>query len=309
MAPAFTNSSLPRLLITGTSGFLGWHLCRQACEDWQVFGTFLNHPIEILGVSCQAINLTDKAAVQQYLQELQPDAVIHTAALSKPNQCEQEPELSFLANVEATCNLAEFCGKYQIPLVFTSTEQVFDGQSAPYLETDSPSPINVYGRHKMEAEGLIQALHPRAVICRMPLMYGPPSPTANSFVQGFIQTLKAQKPLTLFVDEYRCPVYVEDAAKGLLLALGKGTGILHLGGPERISRYDFGLLLAEVFDLDANYIRRCYQKDVSMPAARPGDLTTRNDRAYAIGYSPRNVRDGLISLRHVMENLPQISDA
>jgi dTDP-4-dehydrorhamnose reductase len=301
MAPAFTNPSLPRLLITGASGFLGWHLCCQARKDWQVFGTFRTHPTEISGVSCRAIDLTDKAVVREWLQELQPDAVIHTAALSKPNQCEQEPELSFLANVDATRNLAEFCGKHQIPLVFTSTEQVFNGQSAPYLEIDPPSPINVYGRHKVEAEGLIQALHPGAIICRMPLMYGPSSPTADSFVQGFIQTLKAQKLLPLFEDEYRCPAYVEDAARGLLLALEKGTGILHLGGPERISRYAFGLLLAEVFDLDANYIRRCYQKDVSMPAARPGDLTTRNDRAYAIGYSPRNVRDGLISLRHGME--------
>ncbi len=296
-----TNPSLPRLLITGVSGFLGWHLCRQAYKDWQVFGTFRTHPIKISGVSCQAIDLTDKTAVQQCLQELQPDAVIHAAALSKPNQCEEKPELSFLANVEATRNLAEFCGKHQIPLVFTSSGKVFDGQSAPYLETDPPSPINVYGRHKVKAESLIQALHPGAVICRMPLMYGPPSPTTASFVQNFIQTLQAQKPLSLFWDEYRCPAYVEDAAKGLLLALERGIGILNLGGPERISCYEFGLLLAEVFDLDASYIRRCYQNEVSMPAARPADLTTFNDRAYAIGYSPRNVRDGLVSLRHAME--------
>ena len=296
-----TNSSLPRLLITGASGFLGWHLCRQACKNWQIFGTFLTHPIEISGVSCQAIDLTDKAAVQQYLQELQPDAVIHTAALSKPNQCEEKPELSFLANVEATRNLAEFCGEHQIPLVFTSSEKVFDGRSAPYLETDPPSPINVYGRHKVKAERLIRKLHPGAVICRMPLMYGPPSPKTNSFVQSFIQTLQAQKPLYLFLDEYRCPAYVEDAANGLLLTLEKGMGVFHLGGPERINCYDFGLLLAEVFGLDASYIHRCYQNDISMPAARPADLTTLNDKAYAIGYSPRNVRDGLISLRHVME--------
>lgn len=86
-----------------------------------------------------------------------------------------------------------------------------------------------------------------------------------------------------------------------MLALEKGTGILHLGGPERISRYEFGLLLAQVFELDPNPIVPCQQADVAMAAARPADLTTHNERATAIGYSPRDVRAGLIALRQSLE--------
>lgn len=289
--------SLPRLLVTGASGFLGWHLCRRARQQWQVQGTYCNHPVELPGVELHQIDLTKKSAVQHWLQRLRPEAVIHTAAFSKPNQCEQNPELSYAVNVQTTATLAEFCGKHQIPFVFTSTEQVFDGQSAPYSEAEPPSPINTYGRHKVDAEGLLQQRHSQAAICRMPLMYGPPSPAAESFVQGFIRTLAARQPLSLFVDEYRCPAYVEDAADGLLLALARGKGIFHMGGPERISRYEFGLLLAQVFDLDAAFITPCRQADVPMPAVRPGDLSTRNERAIALGYRPRTVQQGLIATK------------
>lgn len=289
--------SPPRLLVTGASGFLGWHLCRLAQNRYQVHGTYHSHPVDLPGVNLHAIDLTQREPVQTWLRQLQPDAIIHTAALSKPNHCEQNPDLSRRVNVDVTRTLAEFCRDYQIPLVFTSTEQVFDGKSAPYSETDPVGPTNLYGHHKVEAEHLIQQLCPQAVICRMPLMYGPPTPAAASFVDGFIHTLAAQQPLSLFVDEYRTPAYVEDAAEGLLLALEKGTGVLHLGGPERISRYDFGLVLAEVFNLDSTFITPCHQADVPMAAARPGDVSTQNQRAALLGYRPRTVREGLVQTR------------
>jgi len=259
------------------------------------------------GVTAHRLDLTNSKEVESWLSQLQPDGVIHTAALSKPNQCEQEPDLSYQVNVEATRTLARFCSSRQIPLVFTSTEQVFDGESAPYPETAHPSPINVYGRHKYEAEQILQQLHPQAVICRMPLMYGLPGPTSQSFVQGFIQKLEAQQPLPLFVDEYRSPAYVEDAAEGLLMALEKGVGMLHLGGPERISRYQFGLLLAEIFNLDGASISPSYRAEVPMPAARPADLTTHNHRAIAMGYAPRTPREGLMAMKQTMKDFSAAS--
>jgi dTDP-4-dehydrorhamnose reductase len=296
-----SNPPSERLLVTGASGFLGWHLCRQAIHRWQVHGTHYAHPFQLTGATAHGIDLTHREAVKHWLSQLRPDAVIHIAALSKPNQCEQEPELSYRVNVEVTRTLAEYCGRVQIPLVFTSTEQVFDGESAPYSETARPSPINVYGRHKVAAEQLIRQLHPGAVICRMPLMYGPASPTSQSFVQGFIQKLKDYQSLSLFVDEHRSPAYVEDAAEGLLMALEKGSGVLHLGGPERISRYEFGLLLAEIFDLDASSISPSYRADVPMPAVRPADLTTHNSRAMALGYVPKTPREGLLAMKLAMQ--------
>jgi dTDP-4-dehydrorhamnose reductase len=282
------------LLVTGASGFLGWQVCRQARSQWRVVGTCHTHPLAIDDVALQPIDLTDIPRLVAWLQTLAPEAVIHTAAMAQPNRCEQQPAASYAINVAVTRTLAQYCGQRQIPLVFASSDQVFDGQSAPYVETDPPSPINVYGRHKAEAEGFVQTLHPAAAICRLPLMYGPPSPTSESFLQGFIRTLTAGDPLRLFVDEYRSPAYVEDVAQGLLLILANhGSGIFHLGGPERINRYDFGLLLAEIWGLNPALICPSRQAEVTMPAARPADVSTQGTRAYALGYRPRPPAAGL----------------
>lgn len=293
MAQPTLASTHRRLLITGASGFLGWHLTRAAQATWQVEGTYHRHAPPLPGVKLHCIDLTDAIALKAWLAQVAPDAVIHTAALSQPNRCEQEPDLSYAMNVEATRVLAQFCGERQIPFVFTSTDQVFDGQAAPYDETSPPRPISVYGRHKVEAEAIIQAAHPTAAICRLPLLYGPPSPTAECFLQGFLRTLEAGQPLHLFVDEFRTPAYVEDAAAGLLLALEKASGLLHLGGPDRLSRYDFGLHLTEVFGLDKTLLLPSKQADVAMPAARPADVSSSSHRAIDLGYRPRGVMAGL----------------
>lgn len=307
-APGPARTDIPaqrRLLVTGASGFLGWHLCRAAQATWQVTGTYHRHMPPLPGVTLHAIDLIDLRRVASWLTELAPDAVIHTAALSQPNRCEQAPDLSYAINVETTRVLAQVCGasgtgrsaNRQIPFVFTSTDQVFDGQSPPYNEASPANPISLYGRHKVEAEVLIQALHPTAVICRLPLLYGPPSPTAECFLQGFVRTLEAGQPLHLFTDEFRTPAYVEDAAAGLLLALEKATGLLHLNGPERLSRYDFGLRMAEVFGLEQDLILPSKQADVAMPAARPPDVSSNSERAFNLGYCPREVVAGLVATR------------
>lgn len=297
MAHSTLTSTHRRLLITGASGFLGWHLARAAQATWQVEGTYHRHAPPLPGVKLHCIDLTAAIALNDWLAQVAPAAVIHTAALSQPNRCEQEPDLSYKVNVEATRALAQFCGSRHIPFVFTSTDQVFDGQAAPYDETSLPSPISVYGRHKAEAEAIIQAAHPNAVICRLPLLYGPPSPTAECFLQGFLRTLGAGQPLHLFTDEFRTPVYVEDAAAGLLLALEKATGLLHLGGPDRSSRYDFGLRLAEVFGFDKRLLVPSQQADVVMPAPRPADMSSRSPRAFELGYRPCGIVAGLTAVK------------
>jgi dTDP-4-dehydrorhamnose reductase len=294
------NSPPPRrqLLVTGASGFLGWHLCRAAQADWptpwQVEGTYHRHCPTLLGVRLHPLDLTDAQATGDCLKAIAPDAVIHTAALSQPNRCEQEPDHSYAINVLATRHLAQYCAQRHIPFVFTSTDQVFDGQAAPYDETSAPRPINRYGQHKAEAEALVQTLHPTAAICRLPLLYGPASPTAKCFLQGFLHTLTVGQPLALFTDEFRTPAYVEDVAAGLLLALKKTSGLLHLGGPERLSRYEFGLRMAEVFGFDADLLVPSHQADVAMPAARPVDVSSHSQRAFDLGYRPRGVEAGLI---------------
>lgn len=307
---------MKKLLVTGASGFLGWNLCHVAKHNWQVYGTYFTNYVTIDDVNLYKVNLTDYIALEQLFSTLQPDAVIHLAAASKPNFCQNNPQISYNINVTTSLYLAQLCAAADIPFVFTSTDLVFDGrrysalkrrsllrlrQNSFYQENDPVSPICIYGKHKVIAEQKIQEIYPNAAICRMPLMFGIPAPVANSFIQGFIKTLKAEQELNLFVDEFRTPVSATTAAQGLLLALEKQVnGILHLGGQERISRYDFGLLLAKVLKLNQDLIVPGKQQDVIMAAPRSPDTSLDSSKAWQLGYQPLSLRDELIAISDVI---------
>ncbi len=288
---------MKKLLVTGASGFLGWNLCHVAQETWQVYGTYCTHSVTRGDVKLYKIDLTDYTALEKFFTAIQPDAVIHLAAASKPNFCQKNPEVSYKINVTASMYLAQLCAKINIPFIFTSTDLVFDGQNPFYKESDPVSPICVYGEHKVIAEKKILKIYPVAAICRMPLMFGLPSPVANSFIQSFIQTLKAGQELNLFVDEFRTPVSATTAAKGLLLALEKRIkGILHLGGKERISRYEFGLLLAKLFNFNQDLIIPGKQQDMIMAAPRSPDTSLDSSKAWQLGYQPSSLKEELVSI-------------
>jgi dTDP-4-dehydrorhamnose reductase len=287
---------MQKLLITGASGFLGWHLCELASGKWDVYGTYFSHYLEIPGAKLVKVDLTDFTKLKKVFEEIQPSAVIHTAALSQPNYCQTHQEESHSINVTASLNIAGLCADNSIPCVFTSTDLVFDGTKGFYKETDSVNPVNIYGEHKVMAEVGMLELYPQAAICRMPLMFGNATPTATSFLQSFIKTLQEGKELKLFTDEFRTPVNGKTAVEGLLLALNKVQGIIHLGGKERISRYDFGRLLVEIFEISDAKIQASQQKDVKMAAPRASDVSLDSSKAFELGYAPLSLREQLISV-------------
>jgi dTDP-4-dehydrorhamnose reductase len=287
---------MKKLLITGCSGFLGWHLCQLGQIEYDIFGTYFSHEIKIPGVTTIKVDLTDYKNLKEIFNEIKPDAVIHTAAQSQPNFCQTHPTESSVINVTASLNIAGLCANSGIPCAFTSTDLVFDGLNAPYKETDAVCPVNVYGQQKVMAEIGMLERYPLVAICRMPLMFGNATPTATSFIQGFIETLKDGRELNLFTDEFRTPVSGTTAAKGLLMALENVNGIIHLGGKERISRYDFGQLLVEIFNLPASSLKAGRQQDVKMAAPRPADVSLDSNKAIALGYESLSIRDELLLL-------------
>lgn len=288
---------MPKLLVTGASGFLGWNLCQLAATEWDVFGVYHLRSLTIPNTTILKADLTNTQELQHLFQTIQPDAVIHLAAESSPNRCQANPETSHRINVTVSIDIANLCAEADRPFVFASSDQVFNGLTPPYREDDPLSPVNLYGEQKAQAEREILKCHPTATICRMPLMFGAAPPTATSFLQPFLQTLRNRQDLKLFIDEVRTPVSGTTAAKGLLLALQKVQGYIHLGGKERISRYDFGQLMVEIFDLPADGLKASHQRDVKMLASRPPDVSLDSSKAFALGYSPASVREELERLR------------
>ena len=285
---------MQKLLVTGASGFLGWNLCQYAQTRWQVYGTYFSHEVTIPGAILSKTDLKDFAALNQLFKEIKPDAVIHTAAASKPNFCQTHREESHAINVGVAVNIARLCSEHNLPCAFTSTDLVFDGKHPLYKETDPVCPINHYGEQKVIAEQKMSEIYPAIALCRMPLMFGLASPVSPSFVQGMVNHLKAGKVINLFTDEFRTPASATAASQGLLLAIEKQVqGVLHLGGKDRISRYDFGLLLANILQLPTDLIRPGKQADVVMVAPRSPDTSLDSSKAFALGYQPLSLKEEL----------------
>jgi dTDP-4-dehydrorhamnose reductase len=287
---------MKKLLITGASGFLGWNLCRTASLKYQVIGVCNNHKVEVPGVTFIKCDLLQYSSLKELFQRVKLDAVIHCAAVSSPNYCQQHVSEAYKMNVTLSSSIAGLCNEREIPCVFTSTDQVFDGESAPYDEGSIVCPVNVYGQQKVTAELEMQVRHDQLVICRMPLMYGDAPECATSFIQPWIKSLKSGEKLSLFTDEVRTVVSASDAAKGLLLALERARGIIHLGGKERLSRYQFGLKLAGSLGISSELITACTRKGFPMPAPRPADVSLNSEKAFSIGYAPGLVEEELQKL-------------
>ncbi len=183
--------------------------------------------------------------------------------------------------VEGTRGIAEAVAQTGARLIHMSTDLVFDGEHAPYVESDPPAPLNFYGAAKAEAERIVADICPAAAIVRTSLVtcFHPPDPRTQPILDAL---LGHRPPATLFTDEYRCPVRVEDLAAALVELISRPfSGILNIAGPERLSRYELGLRIAAYHRLDpATSILPVLTASSGMP--RPRDCTLSIDLVRSI---------------------------
>lgn len=286
MIVADKDRTKPKLLITGAGGLLGHALCAAARPNWSVLALYRRHRPQLEGIGLARLDLTDAAKVSALLHRFRPQALIHAAAASNVADCERNSESSASINVAASAHLAELCAGMKIDMLFTSTDLVFDGQKAPYDETAAPAPICVYGAQKAQAEEKILDRHPRALVCRLPLLFGLTPYTGSSFAVQMICAIADRRPIHLLEDEYRTPVDTHSAAKGLLQMLGRASGRLHLGGRTRLSRYCLGLMMAECMDVAPDMIRPVRITEMNFSYPRAPDCTLDSRRADTLGYDP-----------------------
>ena len=286
-----------KILLTGVSGFLGGNFCHFHEDEYDIHAIYNEHPVSFKNVNAHQLNLLKEDSVKALIDSIKPDAIIHLAALSQPNDCARQPELSFRINVEASELLATYAHHFRIPFLFASSDLIFDGEDAPYAEDSIPRPMNLYGEHKAEAEKRVMKADPGAFICRLPLMYGSSYSYGVSFLQPWLNDLKAGKPVNLFIDEFRTPASAKDVCRGLITVLEKGKpGIYNFGGPERLSRVEMGERIADVFGLDKSLLHSRLRADVPMPAYRPKDISLSSDKMKKLGWEANALKDELREL-------------
>lgn len=261
----------PIAIITGAAGLIGQYVIKNAARwapDWEVHG-----------LSRAELDLTDQLAVDQVWRTVQPSAVIHCAALSRTKDCEHDPQQARRINVETTARLAR-CSK-EIPFVFLSSGEVFNGRVGWYRETDHANPINVYGQTKLEAEHQVLQ-NPRHTVLRIVLTAGTSLNGDRSFVEDMRRTARSGKTMTLYGDEFRCPLPAGVIARAVWELMNReARGLYHLGGRDRLSRWEIGqALLAWYPELQGHLVEGSVTGHTGAP--RPRDLSLNCDKLQAL---------------------------
>ena len=264
-----------RVVLTGASGQLGAYVLDalvargHEVDPWSGAGRG-----DRGSLSLRPVDLTDPAATRAALDACAPEAVLHLAAVSTADGVRNDPERGRAVNVDATARIADWCGRHGCRLVYTSTDLVFPGDRPWWREDDPPGPVLAYGRSKLDGEAPVRD-RATGLAARMSLMYGPSRSGRPSVFDRTVDTLARGVPQTFFEDEYRTPLDLPTAAD-LLARLAERpevVGVLHVGGPERMSRADLMRRVARGLGLDPGLVLGNRQADVAFPEPRPADVS------------------------------------
>ncbi len=268
-----------RVLVTGARGQLGGYLVREAGQRGLTL-TAWGHSCggRLFGTDLRPVDLTDADGLAAAFRDARPDVVLHAAAVASVADCARDPDRAERVNARGSALLAELADRAGARLVLVSTDLVFDGERGGYTEQDPPSPLSVYGRSKVAAERAVLAFPHHAVV-RVSLLFGPSLTDRPGFFDGQVESLRAGRPLRLFADEWRTPLGLTTAARALVtVAESNFAGLLHLGGPERMTRLEMGRRLAARLGLDGSAIVPTSREAAGTSEPRPRDTSLDSSR-------------------------------
>ena len=268
--------------VTGGSGLLAlnWAIAiRQHCRV--VLGLH-NRLVSLSGVEVRPASLTSVSRISQQLDDAGAELVVHTAGLTSVEACEADPDLAHSLNVELAEKVGQACSKLGIPLVHISTDHLFSGNVPLADESEPTKPVNVYGRTKAEAELRVLNAHPGALVVRTNFFgWGPRY--RRSFSDTILASLRSGETINLFQDVFYTPIIIEDlahAVHGLLER--KMSGVFNVTGDARISKCDFGYMIARHFMLDPSPISPGTLAEKKGLVRRPTDMSLSNAKVASV---------------------------
>lgn len=252
-------------LIIGASGLIGGYLIREFSSFGKTMGT--SFPFAINGYA--QLDIRDKSGLRNIIKAFKPEIVLCPAAISEVEYCEKDPAGTRKVNVEGIYNVIKETKDNMSKFVFFSSEYVFNGENGPYSETDIASPINEYGRQKLEVEKIIQEELNDFLIIRTTVVYGWEKEGKN-FVMQVLKKIPEGNTMKVPKDQVSSPTYAANLAYAVKeLIKAKKQGIFNIVGNRVMSRYEFSLLICEVFNLNRDLIEPVLTDDLGQSARRP----------------------------------------
>ena len=269
-----------KLLITGASGLYGSKLAElAAAKNYDVYSGY-SRDQPAYGTPIQ-FDVSDKNRVGGVFKKVNPEVVVHAAALTDVDKCEINQDLARKINVEGTRNIIESVKTNRAFLIYISTDYVFNGEKGNYKETDQRDPINYYGFTKLKAEETVHDMLSEYCIARASVIYGStPAAGKVNFALWLLNKLKRNEKIKIITDHWNSPTLNTNIADMTLEIIErKLTGTFHLSGATRINRYDFAKQIAKTFNLNPNLISPTASTEFSWTAKRPKDSSLNTAKA------------------------------
>jgi dTDP-4-dehydrorhamnose reductase len=296
-----------RLLITGASGLYGSKLAKLATErNHKVFSGYSQNQT-YSGIPLQ-FDVSNRNSTRRAFKEAKPEVVVHAAALTDVDKCETSKGLAWRINVEGTKNITEEAQQSGAFLIFVSTDYVFNGEMGRYKETDALDPINYYGSTKQKGEELVKEAIKEYCIVRASVIYGSTSAARKiNFALWLINKLKNNEQVQIITDQWNSPTLNTNMAEMTLEIIErKLTGIYHISGATRISRYDFAKQVAKKFLLNSNLIKPISSSEFTWAAKRPKDSSLDASKAQkTLKQKPLQINRALEIMKNELTQLHQ----
>jgi len=293
-----------KILVTGASGLLGSKVAELALiEGHDVYSAYNQH-LTHYG-SPVKMDLTDLNSCRRVFENVRPEAVVHSAALTNVDLCEVEKEEAWRINVYGTELVARLCNEFNCFMVFISTDYVFNGERGFYSEEDKPDPINYYGYTKLKAEEIVRNILNDYCIVRTSVIFGSrPAAGKINFALWVLESLRQKRRISVVVDQINSPTLNTNLAEAILEILNdKLLGLYHISGTTPISRYDFACLLAEEFKLEKELIQQTTSDKINWVAKRPRNTSLNVTKAQRnLKKKPLDIYDAIKMLKKELKN-------
>ncbi len=268
-------NSTKKILLTGASGLLGANISALLPSSWQLVGVTLNHPLVSAAprMVFVSVDLSDPEAVATLDAYGPYDAIVHTAALTNVDLCEQDRALADRLIVRVSQTVADYAEARSLPVVAISTDHLFSGLTGNYTEQAEPAPINYYAHTKYQAENIFHKITVPVTIIRTNFFGWNAQPKID-LAGWIVQSLMRQEKINLFTDVYFSPILVTELVKNIFNIIDRRlTGLINVAGANGCSKYEFGMMLARQFGLDSGCITPISVDQSHLTVPRPKNMT------------------------------------